>query len=66
MKKAELMELVEKAMIKDEKFVEDTQLDSNPQVVEMCNKARGRRAAFYDVLEALKGNGIFLRIDAGL
>ena len=66
MKKAELMELVEKAMIKDEKFVEDTQLDSNPQVVGMWNRARGRRAAFYDVLEALKGNGIFLRIDAGI
>jgi hypothetical protein len=66
MKKAELMELVENAMIREEKFVDDTQLDTNPQVVEMCNKARGKRAAFYDVLDALKGNGIFLRIDAGL
>ncbi len=66
MKRAELIELVEKAMIKDEKFVDDTQLDTNPQVVEMCNKARGRRAAFCDVLDALKGNAIFLRIDAGL
>ena len=64
-KKAELIELVRKAMEKEERFVEDTQLDTNPQVVELCNKARGKRSAFYDVLDALQGNAIFLRIDAG-
>uniref|UniRef100_A0A6H2A549 Uncharacterized protein n=1 Tax=viral metagenome TaxID=1070528 RepID=A0A6H2A549_9ZZZZ len=64
-RKAELIELVERAMNKEEKFVDDTQLDTNPQVIEMCNKARGKRSAFYDVLDALRGNAIFLRIDAG-
>ena len=66
MRKTELIDLVEKAMGKCENFVDSTQLETNPQVVDMCNKARGRHDALYGVLEALKGNSVFLRIDAGL
>jgi hypothetical protein len=65
-KKVELMDMIEKAKDKDWNFVELTKTDNNPQVIEMRNKAAGRREAFYDVLEALKGNAVFLRIAAGM
>lgn len=64
LKKSELIELVEQSLERNNRFVEFMRKDTNPQVVALVNDSRGRAKAFEDVLNALRGNAIPLRITA--
>lgn len=40
--------------------------DTNPQVIELINTAKGAAGAYRACLDALQGNALILKIDAGM
>ena len=66
LKKREVVLLIEKAVESQSRFIESQKGDNNPQVRQLVEVAKGRMGAYRDVLEALCGNAIPLRIEAGM
>lgn len=64
LKRKEMIDLIEKAMTVQDNFIVKLQSDDNPQVKELVALAKGRQFAYGDVLAALRGEPVFLRIMA--
>lgn len=64
LKKSELIELIKQSVKTNNQFIELMRSDTNPQVVAIVNDRKGRLQAFSDVLEALQGNTIPLKMSA--
>lgn len=65
LKASELKQLITTARDRSREIVESTRLDSNPQVVEVHNRHKGARDAFQAILDALNGDPVMLKIEAG-
>lgn len=65
MKKQEMMAKIEKAAAKYKRLSLDLAGADNPQVMRLRNRAEAKQAAFEAVLLAMRGNGVYLNIEAG-
>lgn len=65
MKKKDIIEKLEKAIEKHKKIKLDLAGDDNPQIIEMRKSAEAKQEAFEAVLLAMRGNDIYLNIEAG-
>lgn len=61
----ELLRLLRKARAEADNFVEMMGDDTNPLILEMKNKQKGKSEAFNDVIWALEGDAIMMKISAG-
>jgi len=65
MKKSEIKNSIKLALEKERAFVNQMEGDQNPCIVKSVEWAKGRIDALFAIEEALKGNGIFLKITSG-
>ena len=65
-KKEELVCLLQRAVDLQDDFITLCESDHNPQVVDMVSKAIGKKTAFESVLCALRGDRVYLNIEAGI
>ena len=65
MTKCELKELVQIAMYKQNDIYESLRDDVNPQVQKLAYKTKGQVDALSDVLAAINGNPVYIRMLAG-
>lgn len=64
MKTNSMITLLKQAITQCDKSIEATTGQQNPQLKEMLIEAKAKREAYQDVLEALRGDTLFLRIAA--
>jgi hypothetical protein len=64
-KKAELIQLIKSAINKQNDLLVDIADSDNPQLKTLAAKTSGSKNALSDVLSALMGNDVYLRILAG-
>ena len=62
MKRNELIELVRAAINKRQDLLADMKSDDNPQVKEMITRLNAQKTTLQDVLAALQGNPVYLRM----
>ncbi len=64
MNKTELKALIKAAINYQQDSYETLKLDStgNPQVVALANLAKGKKDALSDVLSAIEGNSVYLKM----
>ena len=65
MKKKDIIAKLEKAIDKCKKIQLDLAGSDIPDVIEMRKRAEAKQEAFEAILFAMRGNGIYLNIEAG-
>lgn len=64
-KQSELIELINNAINRKNDLIVNTYNDSNPLIIAMTERAKGAKDALQDVLAAINGNSVYLKILAG-